>query len=682
MKLFDISGYKRAARAYWFPLVTLGALTGLMSYQLIWNFDLVYVLLSIPVIAATYMICCTYFNSVNEQAREMVEMSRIHLATVEALATAIDAKDQTTHCHVRRVQIYAARMGRLMKLSENEIKALGAGALLHDIGKLAVPDHILSKPGNLTPAEFEKMKTHTEVGAQILERVGFPYPVVPVVRHHHEQWNGLGYPDGLRGEEIPLTARVFAVVDSFDTAREDRPYRRGMTREQASEMLRRDAGEKLEPRIVELFLKHLGSFEAEIAAVGLDQHGFTGEEYEPRELLEEDALLKQSGNQPATPLSAPPPDSPRAPLPPAWRRDTGQLPYLDQIRSAHREVYALYEIARTFTSSLDIKDAATVLVNKVGEVVPFDTCAVYLYDDAKRAATAAHVVGCNAPSLHGRTIISGEGVTGFVLANRTPVANFDPMLDFAATTLEPGCVYRSMLALPLVKNERLVGVLAVYSLAAGCYTDDDLRLLETVVRLASDALANAMLHAKSESNALTDALTGLPNARAMPMRFEQEASRARRTGRPFQVVMIDLDNFKQVNDTFGHNIGDQVLREAARILQSQLRDYDFLARYAGDEFVAIVQDLNPTQVEELHERIEKTIKELSVKVPSGGDARVGISIGAATYGAQGETLDQLLIAADEAMYCVKFDHKNERRAPAARAGRDRHPDRLASSSVN
>ncbi|MDQ3258956.1 MAG: diguanylate cyclase [Acidobacteriota bacterium] len=676
MKSFDISGYTRAARAYWFPLVTLGALTGL-SYQLIQNLDLVYVLLSIPMIGATYTIYSTYFNSVNKQAHEMVEMSRIHLATVEALATAIDAKDQMTHCHVRRVQIYAARMGRLMKLSESEIKALGAGALLHDIGKLAVPDHILSKPGNLTPAEFEKMKIHTVVGAQILERVGFPYPVVPVVRHHHEQWNGQGYPDGLRGEEIPLTARVFAVVDSFDTAREDRPYRRGMTREQASDVLRRDSGEKFEPRIVELFLKHLDSFEAEIVAAGLDQHGFISEECEPRVLIEEDALPGHSNGI----LPAPPPDSPGAPLP-AWRRDTGQLPYLDQIKSAHREVYALYEIARTFTSSLDIKDTATVLVNKVGEVVPFDTCAVYLYDDAKRAATAAHVAGRNAPALRGRTINFGEGVTGFVLANRSPAANFDPMLDFAATTLEPGCVYRSMLALPLVKNELLVGVLSVYSFAAGCYTDDDMRLLETVVRLASEALANAMLHAESESNALTDALTGLPNARAMPMRFEQEASRARRTGRPFQVVMIDLDNFKQVNDTFGHNIGDQVLREAARILQSQLRDYDFLARYAGDEFVAIVQDLNPTQVEELHERIERTIKELSIKVPSGGDARVGISIGAATYGAQGETLDQLLIAADEAMYSVKFDHKNERRAPAARTGRDRNPDRLASSSVN
>src|SRR5947208_698385 len=134
------------------------------------------------------------------------EVSRLHLATVEALATAIDAKDQTTHFHVRRVQVYCGRVGELMGLSAGEIKALKAGALLHDIGKLAVPDHILNKPGKLTEAEFDRMKVHTVVGAQILERINFPYPVVPTVRHHHERWDGLGYPDGLQGERIPLTA--------------------------------------------------------------------------------------------------------------------------------------------------------------------------------------------------------------------------------------------------------------------------------------------------------------------------------------------------------------------------------------------------------------------------------------------------------------------------------------------
>src|ERR671939_1594395 len=189
-----------------------------------------------------------------------------------------------------------------------------------------------------------------------------------------------------------------------------------------------------------------------------------------------------------------------------------------------------------------------------------------------------------------------------------------------------------------------------------------MRLLETVTRLASDALANAMQHAEAESNALTDPLTSLPNARSMYLRFEQEASRARRTGHTFQVIMLDLDGFKQVNDTFGHKVGDKMLREIARLLNAQLREYDFLARYAGDEFVAIVQDLVGEQVEELRARIENAVLKFSLHVRAEHAARVGISVGAATYGVDGETLDQLLIAADQAMYSAKSAHKEQRRA--------------------
>jgi diguanylate cyclase (GGDEF)-like protein len=212
-----------------------------------------------------------------------------------------------------------------------------------------------------------------------------------------------------------------------------------------------------------------------------------------------------------------------------------------------------------------------------------------------------------------------------------------------------------------------------------------MRLLDTVARLASDALANAMHHAEAESHALTDPLTGLPNARCMYMRFEQEASRARRTGRPFQVIMLDLDDFKQVNDTFGHKIGDQMLREVARLLQAQLREYDFLARYAGDEFVAIVQELVGDQAEELSERIENSISKFSLRVRAEHYARVGISIGAATYGTDGETLDQLLIAADEAMYNTKSLHKQQRAAEMAEkveAVVDLSTDKLASTAIN
>jgi diguanylate cyclase (GGDEF)-like protein/putative nucleotidyltransferase with HDIG domain len=606
-------------------------------------------LLSITIFAGAQIVRLAW-SRLNAKTRETEELSRVHFATAEALATAIDAKDQTTHCHVRRVQIYAAGLGKVLGLSSAEIAALKAGALLHDIGKLAVPAHIINKPGRLTPAEFEKMKIHTTVGAQILSRVEFPYPVMPIVRHHHEQWDGLGYPDGLKAEQIPITARIISVVDCFDSVREDRPFRRGMTRDEAIAFLLRGSGNHFDPRVVELFIENLPQFEAQIAALGLPQQLPSTEARQPLALTEVDM---------------------------AQTRERGAYMAYDQIKSAHQEVYALYEIARTFGSSLDVRNTVEVLVDKVGHVVPFDTCVVYLYDELKGYAQPAHVAGRNAQLLAGKCFAPGQGVTGFALANRTPVNQLHPSLDLAGLEIEHE--YRAMASLPLFKDNMLLGALSVYSTELEQYTDDHMRLLETVTRLASDALSNATQHAQAESNALTDPLTGLPNARYMALRFDEESSRARRNARPFQVVMLDLDDFKIVNDTFGHKVGDKMLREMGRIIQAQLREYDFLARYAGDEFVAIVQELVGNQVEDLRQRIETAVSEFTLNVRGGGKARVGISVGTATYGVEGETLDQLLVAADQAMYRAKSAHKLDKLSQKAEPALT--PERFQSESL-
>src|SRR5882724_683484 len=320
-------------------------------------------LLTITIFAAAQLVALAW-SRFSAKTRETEELNRIHFATAEALSTAIDAKDQTTHCHVRRVQIYALGLGEVLGLSKSELAALRAGALLHDVGKLAVPAHILNKPGRLTPAEFDKMKIHTVVGAQILSRVDFPYAVIPIVRHHHEQWDGLGYPDGLKGEQIPITARIISVVDCFDSVREDRPFRRGMTRDEAIALLLRGSETHFDPKVVNLFIEHLPRFEQLIAALGLEQQLSLPPEAEPIELNSVDM---------------------------AQTRERGCYMAYDQIKNAHREVYALYEIARMFGSSLDVEHTLEVLVDKVGHVVPFDTCAVYLYDEAKGYAIAHHV---------------------------------------------------------------------------------------------------------------------------------------------------------------------------------------------------------------------------------------------------------------------------------------------------
>jgi len=595
-----------------------------------------YLFISPVSIFAGYLIYRSTVSRLKIKTSEVEALSKLHLATAEALATAIDAKDQITHCHVRRVQVYAARMGEVFGLSDNEISALKAGAVLHDIGKLAVPPHILNKPGRLTPAEFEKMKIHTVVGAQILSRVDFPYPIVPIIRHHHERWDGRGYPDRLKGEQIPITARIISVVDCFDSVREDRPFRRGMTIDEATALLRRGSGIHFDPHVVDQFLRHLSEFDAEIAALGL-QPASTGSVHDqPMHLSDVD--MTQT-------------------------RERGSYMAYDQIKKAHGEVYALYEIARTFGTSLDLEHTLESMVDKVGHVVPFDSCVVYFYDELKGYATARHAVGKYSDLLKGRCIAPGEGVTGFALANRSAVNQLHPSLDFTDLNPAAGIKFQAMASLPLFKDDLLLGALSVYSNDLEQYTHDHMRLLETVTRLASDALANAMQHAEAESHALTDAITGLPNSRSLSVRFEEEAARARRTGRSFQVVMLDLDEFKNVNDSYGHKLGDKMLREVASLIQNQLREYDFLCRYAGDEFVALVQEVVGLQVDELCLRIENVVSKFSLSVGRNKQARVGISIGTATFGTDGDTLDQLLNAADDKMYRMKSIHRLERSMP-------------------
>src|ERR1043165_4542366 len=451
MKVIPRGDYNELARPYWYVI----AVAGISVFVWVLQGGVAYALLSVPVLAVTYWTYKLYYERLNAQTREAEELSRLHLATVEALATAIDAKDQTSHCHVRRVEIYAAGLGHLLGLEPKELRALRAGALLHDIGKLAVPDHILNKPDNLSSSEFEKTKIHTTIGAEILSRVDFPYPVIPIVKHHHERWDGCGYPDGLKGEQIPITARIMSVVDCFDSVREDRPFRTGMSRHEAIALLRKGAGTHFDPNIVELFVQNLAQFEIEIADRGLDQQIHLS--LSPSPIAPEDEVARARENSTA----------------------------YDQIRNAHSEVYALYEIARKFSSSLEIEKTLSVLMDKVGQLVPFDTCAVFLYDEIKGYASTALAAGVDADNLRGRCIAPGEGVTGFGLANRRPVNRLQPSLDLECVGVKTDLTSHSMVALPLFKDDVLLGALSLYSTTLSEYTDNQIRLLETVTRLAS-----------------------------------------------------------------------------------------------------------------------------------------------------------------------------------------------------
>ena len=561
-----------------------------------------------------------------EHTKQISEASRMHLATVEALATAIDARDQVGAGHVRRTQIYALGLGRVLNLGEDEINALRTGAVLHDIGKLAVPDHILNKPGKLTDAEMEKAKIHSSVGASILEKVGFSYPVVPTVKYHHEFWDGTGYPEQLKGSNIPLTARILTIADAFDSLRGARPYRAAVSREDACKHLRALTGTQFDPKLVTVFLKNLRDFEDEIAAEGL-AYDQTGESSIEQQVMWEEP-------------------------------DSGG--YVEQIKSANREVYTLYEMAREFSSSLDHKETLSLFTNNVREFVPFDTCVVYLLDESGEFATAVHAEGNNGSALLGKQIKVGEGATGYALKNRRSVENVDPAMDFAFCREDFSHEYAGMVSLPLIADERLIGAVSLYSIELAVYQEEHLRLLETISRTAADAILKSVKHEETTAYALTDPMTSLPNARSLQQQFEKEVARARRAGNSFQVLVLDLDGFKAVNDTFGHKAGDKMLKEVSRVIKEQLREYDFLARYGGDEFVALIPETGSSDVLELCRRIESAVSEFDLPIGPDSVAKVGVSLGAASYPNHGETFDQMIIAADKAMYSTKAFRKQRK----------------------
>ncbi|MBI3649845.1 MAG: diguanylate cyclase [Acidobacteria bacterium] len=602
----------------------VGAAAACLIYQLIAVVSFLAFIIAVPILAITYFTYKVYLEKVEVSNRHAEEMAALHLRTIEALAIAIDAKDEVTHDHVRRVQIYCTGLARLFGLSDPEIEALKAGALLHDIGKLAVPDYILNKPGTLTPAEFEKMKVHTIVGAEILERVGFPYPVVPVVRHHHERWDGRGYPDGLRGDEIPITARILAVADCYDAVREERQYRRAMTRQEAIDILRQGSNTTFDPNVIAAFLDHLGDFENEIREQGLqlqtfaskDEHGFTRQ-----------------------------------------RKNEERPVVYERIRSAHKEVITLYDIAQTIGKSLDLRDTFAVFSSRLHDIVGYTTCVLYLTRHDTGEIEAAHVSGRNAELIKGKKMSSGIGIAGWVVANSHPMHNSDPRLDFDALRADIKEAYRTATVVPMIKDDEAIGALALYSTDIHSYHMDHLRLVEAVAKLSADAIANALHHRRTETNALTDSMTGLPNARALRYRFDEALDRAQRHKDNFCVVMMDLDGFKNVNDKLGHQAGDSVLTEIARLLVSQTRSTDFVSRYAGDEFVAILH-VTPEEAKETVNRIQSTVEKYRFVANSEG-IYVGVSAGFSCYKVDGTTLDELILAADRDMYSNKLKRKEK-----------------------
>jgi len=582
--------------------------------------------ISLPILVLTWVAYRSYLGRVETSNRHIEGLTRLHLATVESLTMAIDAKDDLSRGHIQRVRILAEGLARKVAYPEDQMEGLKAAALLHDIGKLAVPEYILSKPGKLTAAEYAKVMIHPVIGADILSNVEFPYEVVPIVKHHHERYDGTGYPSGLKGEEIPFGARILTIVDCYEALTTNRPHRPRFTREQALDVMRGEQGRTFDPKLLEVFFDIIDSLEDRLPPLNARPVSLMG--VEP---ISTDRLFEPGFG-------------------PVLRTPTEMA--LRDIAAAQREVLSLYEISQTLGSTLKLSEILPIVAAKLENIANFTTLVIYLAEGNR--LRAAYAIGKNAEALKGWEMGVAEGGAGWVAEHRQVLIGGSPLADLQRPLGLIAAAYRSTAIFPLEHDNTLVGTLALYSEEDRGYSADEVRLLETISHHTATAVRNALAFERTQESALTDNLTGLPNSRYMYSFFDQERSRSERHGYALVLMMMDLDGFKRINDTFGHHVGDEILRRVAQLSRVQVRSGDTLIRYAGDEFVAVLHRVTPDMVLEMKMRLQAAVDNFVYEVRPGRVARIGISIGYATYGQDGTAIDELMEVADQRMYQDKI----------------------------
>ena len=632
---------------FWsFPYYLVGAaavgLVGIVNRTAGWETSL----LVLPLIYWVYRSYRLYLGRL-EAEKERVEVEKRHveqiaslnMRTIEALALAIEAKDHTTHTHLQRVRTYAVAVARELNLSEEEIEALRAAALLHDIGKLAVPEQIINKPGKLTREEFEKMKVHPIVGAEILERVAFPYPVAPIVRSHHERWDGSGYPEGLAAENIPIGARILAAVDCLDALASDRQYRQAVPLAEAMAKVKEKAGSWFDPKVVEVL-----------------ERGYV--ELERKALLNEDVSTAHHGLSKVVRVArglAPATGFERSEPTHAAVADSAD--FLTSIASARQEAQTMFELSQDLGVSLSLSETLSVLSMRLRRMIPYDSIAVFVNRNGWLLPEL--VSGENFRTLSALKIRVGEGLCGWVAENCKPIVNGNPQVE-AGYVVEPGksALLQSALVVPLEGLNGVVGVLAMYQANRDAFRPDHLRILLAVASKVALSVENALKYQQAESSATTDYLTGLPNARSLFVHLAQEVARCRRMKTSLAVLVCDIDGFKQINDSFGHLEGDKLLREFTTRLKDVCRGYDYVARMGGDEFVITAPGLTPDAASDKADRLNRAAIESGRHVC--GRELITLSVGMAFCPDDGTDVERLLAEADRRMYRAKQAAKTQK----------------------
>jgi putative nucleotidyltransferase with HDIG domain len=480
---------------WYLPFYLVGAMLAAAANFIGTTFGWLTSMLLIPMVYTVYRAYKAQVAIVHDRERHIVEMEALHLRAIEGLALAIEAKDENTHRHLMRVRVYVSELGKLLGMDKPMMQALLTASLLHDIGKLAVPEYIINKPGKLTPEEFEKMKIHPVVGADILERIHFPYPVVPIVRSHHEAWDGSGYPDGLKGEEIPIGARLLTAVDCFDALASDRPYRKALSLEQAMDFVKSKAGIWFDAKVVKLLEEHFPRLEQ-----------MAGSQIHEMEPLKTDLLIERGA-------------APGAGFAEDGGGQTGgsqdgssatDLPKL--LADARKEADAVLAMSEASGISIGVEQLGKAMSDKLRELAPFDCFVLYLKQDDTIHPRC--IEGAGSQAFSNQAIPVGEGLSGWVALSQRSILNGNPTVEINhRSTSKVFTPSSSALSIPLFDaNGVLFAVLSLYAQGTAAFSRNHLRVLEMMQPGFASALQNALSLEKAKAAPLavdaTAAATG------------------------------------------------------------------------------------------------------------------------------------------------------------------------------
>lgn len=556
-----------------------------------------------------------HLASAVKNATLLLTTKDMYSAAVRALAATVDIRDSYTMHHSEHVSMVAGRIAAEMGLSEDESDVIELAGLVHDIGKVGIPDSILQKPGPLGPAERSVMTNHSMLGASILERAGMLTDLAPLVLHHHEWHNGSGYPDKLDGLTIPIGASILAVADAFDTMVSDRPYRSAMSLEEAREELTRCSGAQFHPEVVRALCAILdraageGEFWLKTLTGDNAVDGGRGVGYgEPRTLVE------QSGDvEPAI---------------------------------SSKELEVLFRITQEMRKLLDLTELLDHVCRIIGEEMGYSDCMIFLLDDTGEYLEARAGAGVATREL-GIKIPRGQGICWWVMTNGIPQNVPDLSSDERNYGGPPGV--ESVLQVPLEVRGRRLGVLEVQHQVKDGFRAGDMRMLMAVAGHIASAIEVAQLHDEVKRSADSDALTGLYNRRVFFSSLEACVKHAANGGAgPLSVIIFDIDDLKAVNDRFGHQTGDEIICHVGRRLREGFRTCDVVARYGGDEFVVILPGASHESGTRRAEAVVSSWSADLVTTAAGTEIKVpSASFGVSSYPEDGEEAGSLISVADD-----------------------------------